>query len=92
MAGRHATISAWERDPHQGYYTADLHGFRLKVVWTPNTAETRGSFHWVADAEGEQSHRSHESFEEMEHAMADAERFAEEAAARRTATIRAAAR
>ena len=27
MSGPHPTISAWTRDEHEGWYTAELHGF-----------------------------------------------------------------
>ena len=83
MSVRHPTISAWQRDHHDGTYSSECAGFALRVEWSPNTADTRGSFHWTAEHDGAKAHRSHEHFEELEAAMADAEDFARREGARR---------
>ncbi|MBM4375376.1 MAG: hypothetical protein FJ095_09850 [Deltaproteobacteria bacterium] len=82
MSVRHPTISAWQRDHHDGGYTSELEGFSLRVSWTPNTREARGAFAWTVARDGAKAHHSHERFEEMEAAMADAEEFARTEAAR----------
>jgi hypothetical protein len=87
MSSPHATISAWTRS-HEGPYEAELYDWKLVVQWTPNTSESRGSFSWVATQGDREEHAEH-SFEEMELAMADAEHFAQEEAARRTAELAA---
>jgi hypothetical protein len=89
MSGAHPTLSAWNRDEHDGFYTAKLHDWDLKVSWSPNDGETRGSFQWVATREGEKAKYSHDSHEEMELAMAEAEQFAELDARIRTKAIAA---
>lgn len=86
MSSPHPTISAWERDEHEGHYEADLFGWQLKVSWTPNKGATRGSFHWVAE-QGADVHRSEHHFEEMELAMADAEHFAQRKSKQATSAI-----
>ncbi|MBM4360300.1 MAG: hypothetical protein FJ096_19515 [Deltaproteobacteria bacterium] len=83
MSVRHPTISAWQRDHHDGSYTSEAAGFALRVTWTPNSRDARGSFAWTAEHDGKRPHRSHESFEELSAAMADAEEFARTEAARR---------
>ncbi len=87
MSAPHPTISAWERT-HDGPYEAELHDWKLVVSWTPNTSTTRGAFVWTATRDEATANCEH-SFEEMEHAMADAEHFAAEDAARRTHEINA---
>lgn len=87
MSVPHPTISAWARS-HEGPFETELHGWQLRVSWTPNTPETRGSFRWQASRDDE-TRQSEESFEEMETAMAEAEHFAAADAARRTAAIAA---
>ena len=89
MSGPHTTISAWTRDEHEGWYTAELHGWKLKTLWQPNSKTERGRFSWVAEREGEPKERSHEHYEELAHAMAHAEAFAAHDAAVRTAALNA---
>jgi len=91
MSTPHPTISAWERDEHDGFYEAELHDWKLRVQWTPNKADVRGSFRWEAErADDDDTKKSSEgSYEEMEHAMAEAELFAAADAERRTAKIAA---
>lgn len=87
MSSPHPTISAWTRDEHEGHYEAQLHDWKLRVCWTPNEGDQRGSFYWTADRDGEKQRRSGDDFEECEHAMAHAEHFAHNDARQRTATI-----
>ncbi len=89
MSTPHPTISAWERDPHEGHYQAELHGWLLKVEWVPNTADRRGSFTWSAE-QGANTQKADHPSEEMELAMAEAEHFAHGAAERDTHAIAAA--
>ncbi len=84
MSARHPNISAWQRDGHEGVYSRELAGFALRVTWTPNAADTRGTFAWTVEHAGAKPHRSHERFEEMSAAMADAEDFARVAAAKQS--------
>jgi surface antigen len=84
MSHPHPTISAWERDEHEGWYRAELHDWKLTVRWTPNTSGKRGAFAWLGERPGKTA-KAHESFEEMEHAMADAEIFAQQDADTRAA-------
>jgi len=90
MSGPHPTISAWTRPEHDGFYAAELHDWKLRVDWSPNTDTTRGSFSWAAEREGQKPQKSHGSFEEMEDAMADAEQFARDAQRRARAAQAAA--
>ncbi len=83
MSVRHPTISAWQRDAHEGHYTTEVAGFALRVRWSPNTRDARGSFRWTAERSGEKPHPSHDHYEELEEAMADAELFARYETARR---------
>lgn len=82
MSVRHPNISAWQRDGHEGAYTSELEGYSLRVTWTPNTREARGSFSWTITHDGGRPHHAHERFEEMEAAMADAEEYARHEAAK----------
>jgi hypothetical protein len=91
MAHRHATISAWTRDSHQGFYTTEMHGFVLRAEWRPGRQGERGGFLWVAEREGDEARGSAHAYEEIEEAMADAEHYARAEARRRTTTISAAA-
>lgn len=91
MSHPHPTISAWQRDEHEGHYVAELHGWTLTAAWTPNAGELRGSFHWKAERDGEKTVPSEEHYEELENAMADAEIFARGDADRRAALARAGA-
>jgi hypothetical protein len=89
MSKHHPTISAWQRDAHRGFYEALLHDWKLSVVWQPNAPSVRGAFRWEAEREGEKKRVSEETYEELEEAMVEAERFARLDAARRTAAIAA---
>ncbi len=75
MSGPHPTISAWERDHDEGSYAAELHGWTLKVNWTPNEGDQRGYFSWTAEV-GDQKVADEERHEEMQLAMAAAEQHA----------------
>lgn len=88
MSKHHPTISAWKRDVHDGWYGAELHDWKLRVRWQP-APRGRGSFGWEAEREGDRTEVGEETFEELEEAMAEAERFARLDAARRTAAIAA---
>ncbi len=85
MSGPHATISAWQRDGHEGVYQAELHDWSLRVSWTPNTPTTRGAFRWKAERDGEDERAPEIEFEEIELAMAAAEQFAKQDADARAA-------
>ncbi|HHH30543.1 MAG TPA: hypothetical protein ENK57_19680 [Polyangiaceae bacterium] len=91
MSHPHPTISAWQRDEHEGDYVAELHDWKLTVSWTPNHGEKRGHFTWTAEREGAKTAHAHEPFEEMEAAMADAEIFARNDADARAAEASAGA-
>jgi hypothetical protein len=82
MSVRHPNISAWQRDPHEGHYSCELGGLVLTVRWKPNTPEERGSFYWESTRAGGKPQRSHDHYEELEAAMADAEEHARHRAAR----------
>ncbi len=82
MSVRHPNIIAWSRDAHDGAYAAEFLGFTLRVRWSPNSRDERGNFHWEVSRSGEKTRRSVEHFEELEAAMADAEEYAREDAAR----------
>src|SRR5690606_14110650 len=87
MSSPHPTISAWERDPHEGHYTAELHDWKLRVYWHSAGHATRGMFYWEATRD-EDTAKGHGAFTEMEEAMADAEIFATHDAKRRSLEIR----
>ena len=89
MSSAHPTISAWERDPHEGHYEAELHDWKLRVFWKRGDHHTRGLFHWEAERDEDTEH-AHAGFTEMEAAMADAEHFAALDAAKRSKLIAAA--
>ena len=72
MSGmRHPTISAWQRQEGGGY-TAELHGWTLRVRWHPESAGGGRGFTWEAEQTGSKL-SSEETFEEIEVAMAHAE-------------------
>lgn len=78
---KHATVSAWQRDGHEGTYTAVIDGWTLHVGWHPEgTAKKRG-FSWTA--EGPDGQRlaggADEPLEEIENAMVAAEEAAKHA-------------
>ncbi|MEQ9318344.1 MAG: hypothetical protein RIF41_04260 [Polyangiaceae bacterium] len=91
MSHPHPTISAWQRDEHEGHYVAELHDWTLTVSWVPNSGDKRGYFAWAAERDGAKTAHSHEPFEEMEAAMADAEIFARTDADARAAKVSAGA-
>jgi hypothetical protein len=88
MSSAHPTITAWERDPHEGHYDAELHDWKLRVVWKTGGHANRGMFHWEATRD-EDSEHGHAGFVEIEDAMADAEHFAALDARKRSARIAA---
>lgn len=75
MSGPHPTISAWQRQEHEGYQ-AELFDRTLRVRWKPGTPDARGHFLWEAETEGKRKHADPERFEEIELAMAAAEHWA----------------
>jgi len=89
MSGmRHATISAWQRH-EDGSYAAEINGWNLKVKWRPEgpaqanapsgqtpDGERRG-FLWEAEREGKSKLAATDVCEEMEVAMAEAEKAIE---------------
>jgi len=87
MSGAHPTIDVWQRNGHEGSYTAALLDYQLTVHWTPERNGARGSFRWTAARDGDKTQEADEAFEEIEAAMAAAERFARERAEATTAAI-----
>jgi len=75
---KHATVSAWQRD-HEGTYTAEINGHRLKVLWQPETAHEPRGFRWEAEAPDGTRMVPRETHEEIEIAMAEAETATEPA-------------
>lgn len=80
MSGmRHATISAWQRH-EDGSYAAEINGWNLKVKWRPESPDERRGFLWEAEKEGGSKLAASAVCEEMEVAMAEAEKAIEEPA------------
>lgn len=79
---KHATISAWQRDGHEGTYSASIDGWTLQVTWHPEGPGKRRGFSWTAeDASGKRlSGGQEEPIEEIENAMVAAEEAARHAA------------
>ncbi len=79
----HAHMRAWQRE-EDGSYKAEIEGFTLHVTWKPERpGERRGFTYEVKSAEGEavpSGAEGPELFEEIEHAMATAEKVAHHAA------------
>lgn len=76
---KHTTVNAWQRD-HDGSYQAELHGWKLRVTWRPETPRHRRGFRWQAErAVGGLAVQNAEVHEEIELAMLEAEEFAESA-------------
>lgn len=70
---KHPTVSAWQRDHEEGGYTAELHGWTLRVRWIPERpGELRGFVWETVDPSGNKV-TSREIHEEIEVAMAYAE-------------------
>jgi hypothetical protein len=77
MSGmRHATISAWQRH-EDGSYAAEINGWNLKVSWRPEKGDERRGFLWEAERDGQGKRAAAAVCEEMEVAMAEAERAIE---------------
>jgi len=72
----HATVSIWQRDEHDGTYSAELNGYTLHLTWKPEAPGERRGFLWEAKQEGKESVKSSALHEEAELAMAEAEAFA----------------
>jgi hypothetical protein len=73
---KHATVSAWQRD-HDGNYTAEINGYKLRVVWRPAHDHVPRGFRWQAEAPDGTRLSSRETHEEIEIAMAEAESVTE---------------
>lgn len=69
----HPTISSWQRE-EDGSYQSEKNGWKLHVAWVsgPRTADEHG-FSWKAEKDGSEK-KSEGTFEEIELAMAHAER------------------
>lgn len=79
MSGmRHATISAWQREHEDPSYAAEIKGWNLRVRWRPEGAGERRGFLWEAER-GSTKLKAADVAEEMEVAMAAAEKAIEEA-------------
>lgn len=72
----HPTTRLWQRE-EDGSYKAEIDGHTLHVKWTPETAGKRGFLYLVETPEGDKI-ASEELEEEIENAMADAERVVNE--------------
>ncbi len=74
---KHATLSAWKRDHHDGSYSAEIEGWKLEVHWHPEAAGKRRGFSWKAaptSGDGPRLASADDAIsEEIELAMADAE-------------------
>ena len=46
---KHATIGAWNRDGHEGTYSASIDGWTLQVSWHPEGRGKRRGFSWTAE-------------------------------------------
>lgn len=68
----HATMPAWQRQ-EDGSYAAEINGWNLRVKWRPETATEGRGFLWEARSPGGRKRTAHESHEEIEVAMAEAE-------------------
>lgn len=74
----HATVSLWQREHEDGSYHAEKNGWKLRVSWHPEPApgkdgKPRG-YTWKAEGPDGKKAESPESIEEIELAMAEAER------------------
>ena len=72
----HASVSLWQRDEHDGTYTAEINGYTLRLKWKPEAPGERRGFTWEASQEGKEPLKADELHEEPEIAMAHAEAFA----------------
>ncbi|WP_437329549.1 hypothetical protein [Sorangium sp. So ce381] len=70
---KHPTVSAWQRDHEEGGYTAELHGWTLRVRWIPERPGELRGFVWEAVDPSGNKVTSPEIHEEIEVAMAYAE-------------------
>lgn len=68
----HATVSAWHRE-EDGSYAAEINGWNLHVKWRPETATGERGFFWTARGPGGVRRDAHDTHEEIEVAMAEAE-------------------
>ena len=70
----HAKMDQWTRD-EEGHYRAEVSGWELLVKWQPEAEDgTRGFWFEAKGPDGAQTRSA--LFEEIEHAMAYAERAA----------------
>lgn len=69
---KHATVSVWQRD-HDGTYSAEINGYKLKVLWHPESEDEPRGFGWEAEAPDGTRITQRETHEEIEIAMAEAE-------------------
>jgi hypothetical protein len=78
---KHATLAAWQRDGHEGTYTAVIDGWTLRVAWHPESGATKRGFSWTAEGPGGQrlAGGAEEPLEEIENAMVAAEEAAKHA-------------
>lgn len=76
MSIKHATVSSWQRD-HDGTYTAEINGFKLKVTWVPEGGSDPKGFRWEGEGPEGQRIGNKETQEEIELTMAEAEAAAE---------------
>lgn len=72
----HATVRAWQRE-EDGSYKAEIAGYHVHVVWHPEDRDGKRGFSWKARSAADDGGRelaSEELEEEIEIAMAEAER------------------
>jgi hypothetical protein len=72
----HAKMDQWHRE-EDGSYKAEVNGWELAVKWRPESPDARRGFWFEAKGPGGREEKS-DIFEEIEHAMAHAERVAGE--------------
>jgi hypothetical protein len=77
----HANVSIWQRNEHEGTYSAELNGCTLHISWQPEEPGKRRGFRWKVERDGKDLAVPDDLQEEPELAMAHAEAFARSVAA-----------
>jgi hypothetical protein len=75
----HANVGAWQRE-EDGSYKSEVDGYSCHVRWRPEREGERRGFSWTCEGPDGQRRESDEVAEEIEVAMAHAERAARLAA------------
>lgn len=71
----HANVRAWQRE-EDGSYKAEIEGLTLHVTWRPENPEGRRGFLWKIEGQDGSISQSEHVEEEIELAMAHAEKAA----------------